>query len=166
MTRTRSERQSPSSSAVESEDRIQNQNPSGSATAMRLIVPLQGVVQGRGGLLLGSLIPCALFYFLQLYLKRNRSSKNSSNPPSISPSASSSKLTDLPRSSSRSSLSSRGSIGRVRVSSLARNIAEPDRSPYYIGLERVSQDPYDRLENPDGIIQLGLSDNKVWIIDC
>ncbi|KAL9260749.1 putative aminotransferase ACS10 [Drosera capensis] len=41
---------------------------------MRIIVPLQGVVQGRGGLVLGSVIPCALFYFLQLYLKRNRTS--------------------------------------------------------------------------------------------
>ena len=39
---------------------------------MRIVVPLQGVVQGRGGLVLGSLIPCALFYFLQLYIKRNR----------------------------------------------------------------------------------------------
>ena len=36
-----------------------------------IIVPLQGVAQGRGGLVLGSLIPCALFYFLQLYIKRN-----------------------------------------------------------------------------------------------
>ncbi|XP_028797461.1 probable aminotransferase ACS12 [Neltuma alba] len=145
------------SSTTETDE--QNRSAAG-ATGMRLIVPLQGVVQGRGGLLLGSLIPCALFYFLQLYLKRNRS-KNSSNPPS--PSSSSSNLPDLPRSSSRTNLSSRGSIGQVRVSSLANMIAKPDSSPYYIGLDRVSLDPYDPLNNPDGIIQLGLSDNKLCL---
>ncbi|KAF7820708.1 putative aminotransferase ACS12 [Senna tora] len=137
-----------------------NRRSSSGATAMRLIVPLQGVVQGRGGLLLGSLIPCALFYFLQLYLKRDRS-KNSSNPPS--PSASSSNLMELSRSSSRSNLTTRGSIGRVRVSSLASDIAKPDESPYYIGLDRASKDPYDRLNNPDGIVQLGLSDNTLCL---
>ncbi|KAI4347455.1 hypothetical protein L6164_008268 [Bauhinia variegata] len=126
---------------------------------MRLIVPLQGVVQGRGGLLLGSLIPCALFYFLQLYLKRNRSSDSSVDPPS--PTGSSSNLTELQRSSSRSHLSRDGSIGRIRVSSLASSLAEPNDSPYYIGLEKVSEDPYDRFNNPNGIIQLGLSENKL-----
>ena len=61
---------------------------------MRLVVPLQGVVQGRGGLILGSLIPCALFYFLQFYLKRHRSPEpSSSDPPS--PSTSSSNLAEL-----------------------------------------------------------------------
>ncbi|XP_021909255.1 probable aminotransferase ACS12 isoform X2 [Carica papaya] len=119
---------------------------------MRLIVPLQGVVQGRGGLLLGSLIPCALFYCLQLYLKRNRSPKRSSNP--LTPSTSSPCLADIPRTSSR------GSIGPVRVSSRASSIAKPNDSPYYIGFEKVSRDPYDAITNPDGIIQLGLSENR------
>lgn len=132
---------------------------------MRLVVPLQGVVQGRGGLLLGSLIPCALFYFLQLYLKRNRSpnsdsSSSSSNPPSHSHSVPN--LVDLHRSSSRSNLLARGSSGRVRVSSRASLIAKPNNSPYYIGLDRVREDPYDRLDNPNGIIQLGLSENRVF----
>lgn len=44
-----------------------------SSTGTRLIVSLQGIVQGRGGLILGSVIPCAMFYFLQFYLKRRRS---------------------------------------------------------------------------------------------
>ena len=131
---------------------------------MRLIVPLQGVVQGRGGLILDSLIPCALFYFyfFQLYLKRHRSPKPGSNP--TSPSQSSSNLSDLQRSSSRSNLSDRGSIGPVQVSSRASSIAKPNDSPYYIGLDRVSGDPYDRLDNPNGIIQLGLSENRVSIL--
>jgi hypothetical protein len=38
----------------------------------RIVVPLHGVEQGWGGLVLGSLIPCTLFYFLQLYIKCNR----------------------------------------------------------------------------------------------
>ncbi|XP_016650302.1 PREDICTED: probable aminotransferase ACS12 isoform X1 [Prunus mume] len=131
------------------------------ATAMRLIVPLQGVVQGRGGLILGSLIPCALFYFLQLYLKRHRPSKPPSSPPS--PSHSSSNIAELQRTSSRSNLSNRGSMGRVRVSSRASWIAKPNDSPYYIGLDRVLEDPYDGVDNPNGVIQLGLSENRLCL---
>lgn len=137
----------------ESEDETRNQ-PS---TGMRLIVPLQGIVHGRGGIVLGSLIPCALFYFLQFYLKRHRSPP--SNPSS--PSASSSNLADLPRSSSRSNLASRGSIGRAHVSSRASLIAKPDDSPYYIGIDRVRADPFHELDNPEGIIDLGIAENKV-----
>ncbi|KAK6155808.1 hypothetical protein DH2020_010056 [Rehmannia glutinosa] len=124
---------------------------------MRLIVPLQGVVQGRGGLILGSLIPCALFYFLQFYLKRHRSPP--SNPPSQSPSAAN--LSELPRSSSRANLLVRGSTGRASLSARATSIAKPNDSPYYIGLDRVREDPYDEIDNPDGIIQLGLSENRL-----
>lgn len=123
---------------------------------MRLIVPLQGVVQGRGGLFVGSLIPCCLFYFLQLYLKRRRS------PPPPPPPPDSDSSSELPRTSSRSSLFTRGnSIGRVRVSSRAAPLAKPPDSPYYIGLERVKTDPYDRVTNRDGIIQLGLAESTV-----
>lgn len=116
-------------------------------------MPLQGVVQGRGGLILGSLIPCALFYLLQFYLKRHRSP----NPPS--PSTSSSNLAGLPRTSSRSTLSSRGSLGPVRISARGSSIAKPDDSPYYIGLNKFRDDPYDKINNPNGIIQLGLAEN-------
>ncbi|CAN8302246.1 unnamed protein product [Cochlearia groenlandica] len=120
---------------------------------MRLIVPLRGVVQGRGGLFVGSLIPCCLFYFLQLYLKRRRS------PP---PPPSDSNLAELPRTPSRSNLFSRGnSIGRVRVSSRAAHVAKPTDSPYYIGLERAKTDPYDWIINRDGIIQLGLAESTL-----
>lgn len=110
---------------------------------MRLVVPLQGVVQGKGGLLLGSLIPCALFYFLQLYLKRHRSRHSSSEPPSP----------ELPHSPpSRCDSSNRG---EVQVSRLAKFLAEQSDS---------SRDPYDRLRNSNGMIQLGLSENKVPLI--
>ncbi|XP_027358699.1 probable aminotransferase ACS12 [Abrus precatorius] len=133
----------------------ESQNPSSSSSfsnsGMKLIVPLQGVVQGRGGLLLGTLVPCALFYFLQLYLKRRRSNLPSSTEP------------NLPRTSSRTNLSTRGSISRVQVSRLATQIAKPEDSPYYVGLDRVSEDLYDAVNNPDGILQLGLSDNKLCL---
>ncbi|XAR66173.1 1-aminocyclopropane-1-carboxylate synthase [Bertholletia excelsa] len=129
----------------------------GSAGAgMRLIVPLQGVVQGRGGIILGSLIPCALFYFLQFYLKRKRSSPP---PPGLSPS--SANLSELTRIPSRSSLTSQRSMGQVHISSRASSIAKANDSPYYIGLDRVRQDAYDELKNPDGVIQLGLAENRL-----
>ncbi|KAK4777276.1 hypothetical protein SAY87_017463 [Trapa incisa] len=129
---------------------------------MRLIVPLQGVVQGRGGLLMGSLIPCTLFYFLQLYLKRHRSPKPPSAPLSPYPSPSPN-LSELPRSASRSNLSSRGSISPARISNRASSIARPNSSLYYVGLDRSLEDPYDRLDNPEGIIQLGLSENTLCL---
>ncbi|KAG0457090.1 hypothetical protein HPP92_022247 [Vanilla planifolia] len=131
----------------------------GSGTVMRIIVPLQGIVQGRGGLILGSLIPCALFYFLQLYLKRNRSS-----PPPSSPSESSSNIPELagiPRTSSRNVISPRSSFRPVLVSSRGKAIARFSDSAYYAGLKRCSEDPYHPTINPDGIIQLGLSENQL-----
>ncbi|CAH9133689.1 unnamed protein product [Cuscuta epithymum] len=128
---------------------------------MRLIVPLQGVVQGRGGLIFGSLIPCALFYFLQFYIKRHRSIPSSSASNLPSPSGSSADVVELPRTSSRLNLSGRGSIGRTHISSRASSIAKPNDSAYYIGLERFQEDPYDEIDNPDGIINLGLTENRV-----
>lgn len=130
---------------------------------MRVIVPLQGVVQGRGGLLLGSFIPCALYYFLQLYLKRPRSHSNLSPSPEGSSSSSEfgqlSEVSTLLRSLSRTHLSPR--CGPAYVSGRANSIVKGDDSPYYIGLKKVSEDPYDELGNPGGVIQLGLSENKV-----
>ncbi|KAH6783028.1 1-amino-cyclopropane-1-carboxylate synthase 12 [Perilla frutescens var. hirtella] len=141
---------------IETPPKESNRSPS--RTGMRLIVPLQGVVQGRGGILLGSLIPCALFYFLQFYLKRNRSPPPP-NPPSRT--TSSANLSELPRSPSRPNLLSRGSMGRVQLSGRANNVARPDESPYYIGLDRVREDAYDEVTNPDGVMQLGLSENRL-----
>ncbi|XP_054786803.1 probable aminotransferase ACS12 [Prosopis cineraria] len=113
---------------------------------MRLVVPLQGVVQGRGGLLLGSLIPCALFYFLQLYLKRHRSDGSSRIPLSPPPS-------EIPPTTS------------VQVSNLANFLAEFDDSPDDIGLQSLAQDSYDhdRFTNPDKMIQLSSSENKLCL---
>ena len=138
---------------TQSEPPSSSSSSSSSRSGMKLIVPLQAVVQGRNGFLLGSLIPLSLFYFLQLYLKRRRPDNNNNSP--------SSPTLLLPRSSSRSNLSSRGSISRVRVSKLANVVAKRDDSLYYVGIDRVEKDPYHVKFNPNGIIQLGLSDNKV-----
>ncbi|GAB4826003.1 1-aminocyclopropane-1-carboxylate synthase 6 [Ancistrocladus abbreviatus] len=133
---------------------------------MRIVVPLQGVVQGRGGLILGTIIPCALFYFLQLYLKKNRGnsgSPSSDSPPSpsvLSP-TSSNVASELHRSSSRAQLSGRGSIGPARISSRATVVAVPTESPYYLGMKRVLADPFHEVDNPSGVIQLGLAENRL-----
>lgn len=126
---------------------------------MRIIVPLQGVVQGRGGLFFGSVIPCALFYFLQLYLRRNRpdtTGDDDSPSPEVIPPA-----PLLERSQSRSLLSPRGPSGPAHLSS--RAVKSVDTSPYFVGLTRAAEDPFDQLGNPDGVIQLGLPENHVGL---
>ncbi|EOY24537.1 ACC synthase 10 isoform 1 [Theobroma cacao] len=142
----------------------------GGGAAMRVIVPLQGVVQGRGGLILGSIIPCALFYFLQFYLKRHRNDQddqNESNSPGQNQgtrSPSSGQLTELPgltRNLSRALLSPRSPSGPVSVSGRVSGIVKAADSPYYAGLRRVKEDQYDELGNPNGVIQLGLAENKL-----
>ncbi|KAF9616917.1 hypothetical protein IFM89_032987 [Coptis chinensis] len=126
-------------------------NSESGKTAMRIIVPLQGVVQGRGGLVLGSIIPCALFYFLQIYLRRNRSNNHTSPTPSsptghiLSPSTSLSQLnelnssTGLTRSQSRTHLSPRASTGPAYISSRANSIVKAEDSAYYVGLKKNSK---------------------------
>ncbi|KAI3823669.1 hypothetical protein L1987_05109 [Smallanthus sonchifolius] len=133
---------------------------------MRVIVPLQGVVQGGGGgggLVLGSIIPCALFYFFQLYLKsKNRSDDDPTTPPApelqdISPPGG-----GLQRVQSiRSIWSPRGTNGQAQVSSRANSVIKQPDSPYYVGLKKACKNPYDVSFNPDGIIQLGLDENKL-----
>ncbi|KAK2664728.1 hypothetical protein Ddye_003302 [Dipteronia dyeriana] len=163
MTRTRPDDEPPNPTATSTHN-------SGGGTAMRVIVPLQGVVQGRGGLFLGSVIPCALFYFLQLYLKRFRNDPDAPDPPTSSsspaPSPSNSagqfsELSGFPRSFSRSFLSPRSPCGPATISSRAGSIVRSAETPFYVGLKRVEDDPYDELGNPNGVIQLGLAQNKL-----
>lgn len=127
---------------------------------MRVIVPLQGVVQGRGGLILGSVIPCALFYFLQLYLRRRHRSAPTPPPP---PEEQLAEVAVLPRSLSRTHLSPRSAGGPAYVSSRACSVAKSGDSSYDVGLRKASEDPYDELHNPDGVIQLGLAENNLTL---
>lgn len=118
---------------------------------MKIIVPLQGVVQGTGGLFWGSVIPCALFYFLQLYFKtRNRQSPPSNNLPPP----------ELPALSRTLSPRIRGSTASANISGRVNSIITTN-SPYYVGLNKVADNPYHRIHNPDGVIQLGLAQNTV-----
>ncbi|KAM2624621.1 hypothetical protein TB1_031577 [Malus domestica] len=171
MTRTRPRPADPNT------NRSKSTGGGGGTTVMRVIVPLQGVVQGRGGLVLGSLIPCALFYFLQLYLKRHRSNPNPPTPPPSPESESEQagqlvELPVLPRSLSRTLLSPRGAGGPVYVSGRANSVLKGGESPYDVGLRKVAEDPYDELGNQNGVIQLGLDENKLsldlvgdWLVD-
>ncbi|KAK4558019.1 hypothetical protein RGQ29_007680 [Quercus rubra] len=168
MTRTRLFR-SRSSEEKEEEEEEQRQHYSKhnitSSTGMRVIVPLQGVVQGRGGLFLGSVIPCALFYFFQLYLKRHRSQPNPP-PPQPPPENSEGQLAEvsvsaLPRSLSRVHLSPRSPGGPAYVSGRANSIVKGGDLPHDVGLRKALEDPYHQSGNPDGVIQLGLAENKL-----
>uniref|UniRef100_A0A0E0PT02 Aminotransferase class I/classII large domain-containing protein n=1 Tax=Oryza rufipogon TaxID=4529 RepID=A0A0E0PT02_ORYRU len=121
---------------------------------MRIVVPLQGVVQGRGGLVLGSLIPCALFYFFQLYIKRNRASPPP--PPGSPTAASAAAVSPIHRSLSRGLLAPRAAL--PAISARGASVRDDD-SLYYAGLRRCAADPYHPATNPSGIIQLGLAEN-------
>ncbi|ERN19494.1 hypothetical protein AMTRI_Chr09g22110 [Amborella trichopoda] len=132
--------------------------------AMRIIVPLQGVIQGRGGLVLGFVAPCALFYFLQLFFRRYRSS---SSPPPAPPSRSVSSSQLAVESETQSQLGSlvslRGSSGPAYISSRALSLRKTGNSEYYVGLKEYLDNPYDPVMNPNGVIQLGLADNKLTL---
>ncbi|KAG8094027.1 hypothetical protein GUJ93_ZPchr0012g19172 [Zizania palustris] len=129
---------------------------------MRVVVPLQGVVQGRGGLVIGSLIPCALFYFFQLYIKRNRAPRPLPPPPPAAaasespPGSASTVVSPIHRSLSRGLLSPRAALPAPSARGAA---VRDDDSLYYAGLRRCAEDPYHPASNPAGIIQLGLAEN-------
>jgi hypothetical protein len=129
---------------------------------MRIVVPLQGVVQGRGGLVLGSLIPCALFYFFQLYIKRNRPAPAPAPAPapgSPPPAAASPIL----RSHSRGLLTPRAALPSLSARGAVVRAGDED-SLYYAGLRRCAADPYHPASNPDGVVNLGLAENHVRIV--
>lgn len=58
-------------------------------------------------------------------------------------------------------LSPRGAGGPVYVSGRANSVLKGGESPYDVGLRKVAEDPYDELGNQNGVIQLGLDENKV-----
>lgn len=135
----------------------------GAAAGMRVIVPLQGVVQGSGGLVLGSVIPCALFYFLQLYLKSRGRGGGRAPPPEIEAPSTDDAIqpSGLQRVHSRMLLSPRGQGGPAAVSSRANAIVRQREGPYYEGLKRAEEDVFDEVENPNGVIQLCSTENRV-----
>ncbi|KAH1157278.1 hypothetical protein GYH30_029853 [Glycine max] len=117
---------------------------------MRVIVPLQGVVQGTGGLFWGSVIPCALFYFLQLYFK----TKTPHHPPPSQNNHKDDDSTTFHRSLSSNHRHST-TTASAYVSPRANSITAAN-SPYFLGLHKLADDPYHETHNPDGVIQLSL----------
>ncbi|KAL2525117.1 putative aminotransferase ACS10 [Abeliophyllum distichum] len=107
----------------------------GVTTAMRVIVPLQGVG--------ASLTTLPL---------RRRGSPSETHLPEVS---------TLHRVHSRLLLSPRGTSGPALGSSRANAISKQADGPYYVGLKRAADDPYDEINNPDGVIQLGLAENRL-----
>eukprot|EP00252_Welwitschia_mirabilis_P004948 TRINITY_DN15297_c0_g1_i1.p1 TRINITY_DN15297_c0_g1~~TRINITY_DN15297_c0_g1_i1.p1 ORF type:complete len:541 (+),score=112.52 TRINITY_DN15297_c0_g1_i1:445-2067(+) len=147
------------SSRIEEEERAKDPD----VGRMRVIVPLQGVVQGRSGFVVGSVIPCALFYFLQLYLKRRRrrsSSSSSLAQNEENAATSSSPAVPFPSHSVRRR-PSRIPPAPPFVSPRALNVADGDNSPYYRGWKAYQENPYHASSNRDGIIQMGLADNQL-----
>ncbi|KAK7406200.1 hypothetical protein VNO78_07820 [Psophocarpus tetragonolobus] len=108
---------------------------------MRVIVPLQGVVQGTG-VFWGSVIPCALLYFLQLYFKSKRR-----QPPS-SPNQEDSTTFHRCLSPAPSPRRATAYISPRAISITSSN------SP-------CSLDPYHHTLNPDGVIHLTFHHNTL-----
>ncbi|XP_027912885.1 probable aminotransferase ACS10 isoform X2 [Vigna unguiculata] len=119
---------------------------------MRVIVPLQGVVQGTGGLFWGSVIPCALFYFLQLFFKTK--TRHHQPPPSHNHKDDS---TTFHRSLS---FAARNASASAYVSPRANSITAANSS-FHLGFNKVADDPYHQTHNPDGVIQLSLHQNTL-----
>ncbi|KAL2348105.1 hypothetical protein Fmac_002105 [Flemingia macrophylla] len=124
---------------------------------MRVIVPLQGVVQGTGGLFWGSVIPCALFYFLQLLFKTKSNKTRRHHPPSPSPSPSPSNHNHHSTLHRSLSPTPRHATASAYVSPRANSITTAT-SPYYFAF---SDDPYHQTLNPQGVIQLSLYQNTL-----
>lgn len=50
------------------------------------------------------------------------------------------------------------------LSERAERVVARSSSPYYAGWKEVARNPYDKVTNPEGCIQLGLAENMVSII--
>ncbi|KAI3523221.1 hypothetical protein L1887_01279 [Cichorium endivia] len=63
----------------------------------------------------------------------------------------------------RSIWSPRGTNGKARFSSRSNDVIKHHDSPYYVGLKRAFENPYDESGNPNGIIQLRFDENKCLV---
>jgi hypothetical protein len=64
-------------------------------------------------------------------------------------------MADVSQSGRRESKGARG------ISERAERIVARSASPYYAGWKEVARNPYDKVTNPEGCIQLGLAENMV-----
>ncbi len=155
---------------------------------MRIIVPLQGLLQGRSGLALGVILPLLSFYFIQLrpkqqqQLQKKKKKKNSSRRSTLGDSQLLPLPVELAAAANSRSENSEQQQDPQKDSSEAtaseihnNNFSQPKNLTETIISERalwvsktfnsasnlVANNAYDPLQNPRGCIELGVSLNKV-----
>jgi len=150
---------------------------------MRIIVPLQGLLQGRSGLALGVILPLLSFYFIQLRPKQQqqqqqkKKKKNSSRrstlgesqllPAANSTSENSEQQHDPQKHSSEATaseihnndFSQPKNLKETLISERALRVSKTFNSASSL----VASNAYDSLQNPRGCIELGVSLNKLCL---
>lgn len=56
-----------------------------------------------------------------------------------------------------------GSESRQLLSKIATNDKHGENSPYFDGWKAYERNPFHPTKNPQGVIQMGLSENQVYI---
>jgi hypothetical protein len=153
---------------------------------MRIIVPLQGLLQGRSGLALGVILPLLSFYFIQLRPKQQQQQQKKKKNSSRRSIPGDSQLLPLPvelaaAANSRSENSEQQQDPQKHSSeataseihnndfSQPKNLKETIISERALWVSKtfnsasnlVANNAYDPLQNPRGCIELGVSLNKV-----
>lgn len=54
-------------------------------------------------------------------------------------------------------------FGKNLLSKIATNDGHGENSPYFDGWKAYDSDPFHSVENPQGVIQMGLAENQVLI---
>lgn len=52
-------------------------------------------------------------------------------------------------------------VPSVQLSRVAESEKHGENSPYFAGWKAYDEDPYHEVENPSGVIQMGLAENQV-----
>lgn len=178
---------SSSSSSRTLESTSTSSSSSFSRDTMRIIVPLQGLLQGRSGLALGVILPLLSFYFIQLRPKQQqqqqqKKKKNSSRRSTLGDSqllplpvelaaAANSKSENSEQQHDPQKHSSEATASEIHNNDFPqpKNLKETIISERALRVSKtfnsasslVASNAYDPLQNPRGCIELGVSLNKV-----
>ncbi len=178
---------SSSSSSRTLESTSTSSTSSSSRDTMRIIVPLQGLLQGRSGLALGVILPLLSFYFIQLRPKQQqqqqqKKKKNSSRRSTLGDSqllplpvelaaAANSRSENSEQQQDPQKHSSEATASEIHNNDFSqpKNLKETIISERALRVSKtfnsasslVASNAYDPLHNPRGCIELGVSLNKV-----
>ncbi|CAK9224321.1 unnamed protein product [Sphagnum troendelagicum] len=157
---------------------------------MRIIVPLQGLLQGRSGLALGVILPLLSFYFIQLRPKQQqqqqqkKKKKNSSRRSTLGDSqllplpvelaaAANSRSENSEQQQDPQKHSSEATASEIHNNDFSqpKNLKETIISERALWVSKtfnsasslVASNAYDPLQNPRGCIELGVSLNKLCL---